>query len=74
MNETSRVVNGLRLPPKKTIKLPPKKVVHMVKHEDNGPKSRFFHSETGEGIGPLSVVWTQRHDIARDSRLERRHV
>jgi len=55
MSEEPRIVNGIKLPPKKALKLPPKKVVQIVKHEDNGPKEWFFHPETGEDIGPLSV-------------------
>lgn len=55
MSEEPRIVNGIKLPPQKTIKLPPKKVVQIVKHEDNGPKEWFFHPEEGEDVGPLSV-------------------
>lgn len=55
MSEAPRIVNGLKLPPKRVIKLPPKKVVQIVKHVDNGPKEWFFHPETGDDIGPLSA-------------------
>jgi len=55
MSEEPRIVNGIKLPPKKALKLPPKKVVQIVKHEDNGPKEWFFHPETGDDVGPLSA-------------------
>ena len=55
MSEEPRIVNGIKLPPKRALKLPPKKVVQVVKHEDNGPKEWFFHPETGDDVGPLSA-------------------
>ena len=46
MSEECRIVNGLKLPPKRVVKL---------KKPDNGPKEWFYqHPKTGAETGPLS--------------------
>jgi len=46
MSEKCRIVNGLKLPPKRVVKL---------KKPDNGPKEWFYqHPKTGAETGPLS--------------------
>ena len=72
-NQEYRIVNGLKLPPKRVVKLPTKRMVERTDLNDE-PKEWFCQNlKTGEELGPLSqsqvCSLVARKEINRDTLM-----